>query len=94
MLRLHSFPCFIVAAGFAFAAEAPADKPLLRNVEIIHNDKPCHVCHDASGRINGKLIIDRSMQPTSALIARVREYAHAGGRKADGRCRENPAARA
>jgi diguanylate cyclase (GGDEF)-like protein len=44
---------------------------VLRNVEIIHNEKPCHACHPASDRINGKLIIDRSMQATSALITKV-----------------------
>ncbi len=44
---------------------------VLRNVNIIFNDKPCHVCHAAADRINGKLIIDRSIQPTYALITHI-----------------------
>ncbi len=44
---------------------------VLRSVKVIHNDKPCHVCHASSDRINGKLIIDRSIQPTYALIAHI-----------------------
>ena len=47
------------------------DQDVLRNVNIIKNDKPCHTCHAASDRINGKLIIDRSIQPTYALITRI-----------------------
>ena len=47
------------------------DQDVLRNVKIIHNDKPCHACHAASDRINGKLIIDRSIQPTYALITHI-----------------------
>lgn len=47
------------------------DQDVLRNVKIIHNDKPCHACHAASDQINGKLIIDRSIQPTYALITHI-----------------------
>lgn len=47
------------------------DQDVLRNVNVIENDKPCHACHDASDRINGKLIIDRSIQPTYALITHI-----------------------
>ncbi len=46
-------------------------RDVLRSVKVIHNDKPCHVCHASSDRINGKLIIDRSIQPTYALIAHI-----------------------
>lgn len=42
---------------------------VLRNVNVIYNDTPCHTCHPASQRINGKLIIDRSLKPTYTLIA-------------------------
>ena len=53
---------------------------VLRNVNIIYNDKPCHACHAASDRINGKLIIDRSIQPTYALITHIElSIAAAGG---------------
>jgi len=47
------------------------DQDVLRNVNIIYNDKSCHACHAASDRINGKLIIDRSIQPTYALITHI-----------------------
>ncbi len=47
------------------------DQDVLRNVNIIYNDKHCHACHAVSDRINGKLIIDRSIQPTYALITHV-----------------------
>ena len=42
---------------------------VLRNVNVIHNDTQCHGCHEASQRINGKLIIDRSVTPTTSLIS-------------------------
>jgi diguanylate cyclase (GGDEF)-like protein len=42
---------------------------VLRNVNVIHNDSQCHDCHDPSRRINGKLIIDRAVTPTTALIS-------------------------
>ena len=44
---------------------------VLRNVSIIYNEKICHSCHDPSDRINGKLIIDRSMKSTDELITTV-----------------------
>jgi diguanylate cyclase (GGDEF)-like protein len=44
---------------------------VLRNVNIIYNEKTCHGCHAASDRINGKMIIDRSIQPTYALITHI-----------------------
>jgi diguanylate cyclase (GGDEF)-like protein len=46
-------------------------RDVLRNVNTIYNDKLCHGCHAASDRINGKLIIDRSIQPTYALITHI-----------------------
>jgi diguanylate cyclase (GGDEF)-like protein len=52
---------------------------VLRNVEIIYNREPCHACHAASDRINGKLIIDRSLRPTYALIAKVELMLAASG---------------
>ncbi len=42
---------------------------VLRNVNVIHNDIQCHGCHTPEQRINGKLIIDRSIKPTTALIS-------------------------
>ena len=44
---------------------------VLRNVNVIHNDRQCHACHSPADRINGKLIIDRSIEPTSALIGKI-----------------------
>lgn len=42
-----------------------------RNVKVIFNEKACHGCHAPSDRINGKLIIDRSLQRTDSLIVSV-----------------------
>ena len=42
---------------------------VLRNVSVIRNDRQCHACHLPEQRINGKLIIDRSVKPTWALIS-------------------------
>jgi len=39
-----------------------------RNVKVIYNEKPCHACHSMTDRITGKLIIDRSLKDTYALI--------------------------
>ncbi len=39
-----------------------------RNVMLLLNDKTCYGCHDKDDRINGKLIIDRSMRATHKLI--------------------------
>jgi diguanylate cyclase (GGDEF)-like protein len=52
---------------------------VLRHVEVIYNQEPCHVCHSPADRINGKLIIDRSMRPTHALISRVELMLAASG---------------
>jgi diguanylate cyclase (GGDEF)-like protein len=52
---------------------------VLRTVEIIYNQKPCYICHPAADRINGKLIIDRSVLPTYALVARVEVMIAASG---------------
>ena len=42
-----------------------------RTVHIIPNEPSCHRCHAASEKINGKLIIDRSLAPTTALVGSV-----------------------
>ena len=39
-----------------------------RYVHVIPNEPSCHRCHPATTRINGKLIIDRSLASTEALI--------------------------
>lgn len=44
---------------------------ILRNVNVIHNERQCHVCHGPSDRVNGKLIIDRSVKPTASLITNI-----------------------
>ncbi len=71
---------------------APGEKPqqttllldsgpvrILRNVNVIQNEPQCHTCHSPSDRINGKLIIDRSLEPTSSLIAGVEIIIAASG---------------
>lgn len=44
---------------------------LYRNIKVIFNQESCHGCHPASDRINGKLIIDRSLKGTYSLIASI-----------------------
>lgn len=44
---------------------------VLRNVNVIPNERQCHGCHDPADRINGKIIIDRAMGPTTALVTTV-----------------------
>ncbi len=46
-------------------------KPVQRYVHLIPNEPPCHRCHRPDQRINGKLIIDRSLAPTRALIGTI-----------------------
>lgn len=42
-----------------------------RYVHVIENRPACHRCHPASQSINGKLIIDRSLEPTYALLGTI-----------------------
>jgi diguanylate cyclase (GGDEF)-like protein len=42
-----------------------------RNVKVIFNEKACRRCHAPSDRINGKLIIDRSLRHTENLISSI-----------------------
>lgn len=42
-----------------------------RNVKVLYNEKSCYGCHPETDRINGKLIIDRSMEKTYTLITAV-----------------------
>ena len=44
---------------------------VLRHVHIIENQPACHRCHPADARINGKLVIDSSLEPTESLIRSV-----------------------
>ncbi|MDA8100263.1 MAG: GGDEF domain-containing protein [Nitrospiraceae bacterium] len=44
---------------------------VLRYIHIIPNQQSCHQCHPASTKINGKLIIDRSLEPTAKLITSI-----------------------
>ena len=46
-------------------------KRVLRHVHIIENQPSCHRCHPAEVRINGKLVIDSSLEPTDSLIRTV-----------------------
>lgn len=58
--------------------KAPADKTIIiavngvriqRNVKVIFNEPACSGCHARTDRINGKLIIDRSLKRTTSLIS-------------------------
>ncbi len=42
---------------------------IYRSVMVIYNEKACYGCHAPTDRVNGKLIIDRSLQDTYALIS-------------------------
>ncbi len=46
-------------------------KRVLRHVHIIENQPSCHRCHPAETRINGKLVIDSSLEPTESLVRAV-----------------------
>jgi diguanylate cyclase (GGDEF)-like protein len=46
-------------------------KRVLRHVHVIENKPSCHRCHPAEVRINGKLVIDSSLEPTESLIRTV-----------------------
>lgn len=46
-------------------------RDVLRNVSILYNTIQCQGCHDPLNRINGKLIIDQSLQPTYSLVTTV-----------------------
>jgi diguanylate cyclase (GGDEF)-like protein len=39
-----------------------------RHIHVIENRPSCYRCHPASRPVNGKLIIDRSLEPTYALL--------------------------
>ena len=39
-----------------------------RHIHVIENRPSCHRCHPASRAVNGKLIVDRSLEPTYALL--------------------------
>jgi len=41
---------------------------VIRHVHIIENQPSCHRCHPAEVRINGKLVIDSSLESTDSLI--------------------------
>ena len=42
-----------------------------RNISLIYNEEDCYECHDAANLINGKLIIDRSLESTFSLITEI-----------------------
>ncbi len=42
-----------------------------RNISLIYNEKDCYECHDVANAVNGKLVIDRSLKSTFALIAEI-----------------------
>ncbi|MBI4558328.1 MAG: GGDEF domain-containing protein [Candidatus Hydrogenedentes bacterium] len=46
-------------------------EPVQRVVTVIANQAACHACHPAENPVNGKLIVDRSLKKTNALIATV-----------------------
>ena len=42
-----------------------------RNISLIYNEKDCYECHGSDNAINGKLIIDRSLESTFSLITEI-----------------------
>lgn len=46
-------------------------KKIHRNIMVIYNEQACYGCHPESQRINGKLIIDQSLESTYSLITRL-----------------------
>ncbi len=42
-----------------------------RNISVIYNEPACFGCHSSANRINGKLIIDRSMNDAYSLITTI-----------------------
>lgn len=50
-----------------------------RNVRVIYNESACYGCHSKSDRINGKLIIDRSLKKTYSFIASIEIIIFASG---------------
>lgn len=42
-----------------------------RNISLIYNEKDCYECHGSTNAINGKLVIDRSLESTYSLIAKI-----------------------
>ena len=48
-----------------------ADGQTHRNISLIYNEQDCYECHGSSETINGKLVIDRSMESTYSLITSI-----------------------
>lgn len=42
-----------------------------RNITLIYNEEDCYECHGAANLINGKLVIDRSLESTFSLITEI-----------------------
>ena len=42
-----------------------------RNISLIYNEEDCYECHGSENAINGKLIIDRSLESTFSLITEI-----------------------
>lgn len=41
---------------------------------VVFNEKECYGCHDKKDKINGKLIIDRSMKSTYSFILTIETF--------------------
>ncbi len=62
------------SSGAAPATDAvvlDTDGETHRNISLIYNEKSCYECHDSAYSINGKLIIDRSLESTFSLITEI-----------------------
>jgi diguanylate cyclase (GGDEF)-like protein len=44
---------------------------VMRHVEVVYNQKRCFGCHPREQRVNGKVVVDRSLAGTTALIVSV-----------------------
>ncbi len=66
----HSVPGKSPASTTAIFTDK--DRDVQRNVTVIYNAPECYSCHSRGGRINGKLIIDCSLEDTYMFINSIR----------------------
>lgn len=59
------------AAPATNAVVLESNRNTQRNISLIYNEKACFECHGSADAINGKLIIDRSLEATFALITQI-----------------------
>jgi signal transduction histidine kinase/HAMP domain-containing protein len=60
-------------------AFSPAGSGVLRTLSPLPNARPCQRCHSASSKVNGMLIVDRSLAPLRSTIASSQRRLMLGG---------------